>query len=101
LPIVLYSDSRYLVDAINKRWVFGWRKKGWRRADGQPAKNIDLWARLLAQLENREVTFRWVKGHAGQVWNERCDALAGEAMAGRDLPADTEYEANQSNAAGR
>lgn len=101
LPIILYSDSRYLVDAINKRWVFGWRKRDWKRADGQPAKNVDLWKRLLAQLENRQVTFRWVKGHAGEAWNERCDALAGEAMAGTNLPADIEYEASRANDGGR
>ena len=92
LPILLHSDSRYLVDAINKRWAFGWRRKGWRRADGQPAKNPDLWERLLGQLETRDVTFQWVKGHAGEQWNERCDALAGEAMARDGLPADTYYE---------
>ena len=92
LPIVLHSDSRYMVDAINKRWVFSWKKKGWKKADGQPAKNPDLWKRLLNRLEDLDVTFRWVKGHAGQEWNERCDALAGRAMAGPDLAVDTVYE---------
>ena len=93
-PIVLYSDSRYMVDAINKRWVFSWKKKGWKKADGQPAKNTDLWERLLKRLEDLEVSFRWVKGHAGQEWNERCDALAGRAMAGPDLAVDSVYEAS-------
>ena len=92
LPIILHSDSRYLVDAINKRWAIGWRKRGWKKADGQPAKNPDLWARLLQRLETLQVTFRWVKGHAGQEWNERCDQLAGQAMGQADLPADTGYE---------
>ena len=92
LPITLYSDSRYMVDAINKKWVFGWQKRGWKKADGQPAKNSDLWQRLLKRLEAVQVTFHWVKGHAGQEWNERCDQLAGQAMAQTNLPADTVYE---------
>ena len=92
LPIILHSDSRYMVDAINKRWVYGWRKRGWKKSDGQPAKNPDLWERLLQRLEALRVTFQWVKGHAGQEWNERCDQLAGQAMAQADLPADAAYE---------
>jgi ribonuclease HI len=96
LPIVLYSDSRYLVDAINKNWVLSWQKKGWKKADGQPAKNPDLWKRLLKLLETRRVMFRWVKGHAGQVWNERCDQLAGQAMSQANLPADSYYAASPS-----
>jgi len=94
-PISLYSDSRYMVDAINKKWVFGWQKRGWKKADGQPAKNPDLWQRLLKGLENRQVTFHWVKGHAGQEWNERCDQLAGQAMTQTHLPADTVYESGR------
>lgn len=102
LPIVLHSDSRYMVDAINKKWVLSWKRKGWKKADGQPAKNPDLWKRLMKCLETRNVTFRWVKGHAGQAWNERCDQLAGQAMARSGLPADTYYEAlPQVNGGGR
>lgn len=92
LPIVLHSDSRYLVDAVNKKWVFGWERRGWKKADGQPAKNPDLWQRLLKQLAKRRVTFRWVKGHAGHEWNERCDQMAGRAMTRPGLPPDTYYE---------
>jgi ribonuclease HI len=92
-PIILHSDSRYMVDAINKNWVFNWKKRGWRKADGNPAKNQDLWKRLVAIIEAKTVSFRWVKGHAGHQWNERCDQLAGQAMAQPDLPADTVYEA--------
>ena len=98
LPIILYSDSRYLVDAINKRWVFGWQKRGWKKSDGQPAKNPDLWERLLKRLDILQVTFRWVKGHAGQTWNERCDQLAGQAMTQADLPIDTAYESGMARA---
>lgn len=74
--VVLTSDSKYLVDAVNKEWAVGWRKKGWKRSDGKPALNIDLWERLLALLETHRVTFVWVKGHAGHPYNERCDRLA-------------------------
>ena len=90
-PIVLHSDSRYMVDAVNKGWARSWRKKGWKKANGEPALNIDLWKRLLALLENRNVVLRWVKGHAGNVWNERCDQLVHEAIAGGDLQTDEGY----------
>ena len=74
--VTLYSDSKYLVDAITKGWAVGWRSRGWRKADKQPALNVDLWQRLLDLLEQHEVTFVWVKGHAGHPENERCDRLA-------------------------
>lgn len=93
LPIILHSDSRYMVDAINKKWAYSWKKGGWKKADGHPAKNPDLWERLLNRLESLQVMFRWVKGHAGDEWNERCDQLAGQAMAQSNLPADMYYEA--------
>ncbi len=74
--VVLTSDSKYLVDAVNKKWAVGWRKKGWKKGDGKPALNIDLWERLLDLLEIHRVTMVWVKGHAGHPYNERCDRLA-------------------------
>ena len=74
--VTLYSDSKYLVDAINQNWVYGWRKKGWKKSDGKPALNIDLWERLLTLLETHSVRFIWVKGHNGHPYNERCDRLA-------------------------
>ncbi len=74
--VTLTSDSKYLVDAIEKGWAVSWRAKGWRRADKSPALNPDLWERLLELLEIHKVTFVWVKGHAGHPYNERCDALA-------------------------
>lgn len=74
--VTLYSDSKYLVDAISQKWVYGWRKKGWKKADGKPALNADLWERLLALLETHSVRFIWVKGHNGHPYNERCDRLA-------------------------
>ena len=74
--VTLTSDSRYVVEAINEGWVYGWRDRGWRKADKSPALNVDLWETLLALLEKHRVTFIWVKGHAGHPYNERCDRLA-------------------------
>ena len=74
--VTLYSDSKYLVDAFNEGWVYGWRDRGWRKADKSPTLNVDLWETLLALLEKHRVTFIWVKGHAGHPYNERCDRLA-------------------------
>ena len=87
--MVLTSDSKYLVDAVNKKWAVGWRKKGWKKSDGKPALNIDLWERLLDLLEIHRVTLIWVKGHAGHPENERCDKLATTAADGTKLLDDT------------
>ena len=90
-PIVLHSDSRYLVDAVNKGWVRAWQKRGWKKANGEPALNIDLWKRLLVLIDKRSVTLKWVKGHAGNVWNERCDQLVHEAIQKGNLKVDAGY----------
>ena len=74
--VTLFSDSKYLIDAITKGWVYSWRSKGWRKADKSPALNVDLWEELLALLEKHKVNFIWVKGHDGHAYNERCDKLA-------------------------
>ena len=74
--VTLYSDSRYLCESINQRWVYGWKARGWKKADKKPALNVDLWQRLLPLLEIHQVTFVWIKGHAGHPMNEKCDALA-------------------------
>ena len=74
--VTLTSDSKYLVDAIQKGWAASWRAKGWRKADKSPALNPDLWEQLLTLLEKHNVTFIWVKGHVGHPYNERCDKLA-------------------------
>ena len=76
----LYSDSKYVVDAINKGWVKAWKSRGWMRTKSERALNVDLWERLLALLEKHQVTFLWVKGHADNQENERCDALARAAL---------------------
>ncbi|MCL2357965.1 MAG: ribonuclease HI [Defluviitaleaceae bacterium] len=78
--VALYSDSRYVVDAIEKGWAVRWQKNNWMRTKKDPALNADLWEILLALLENHSVTFHWVKGHAGHPENERCDELARAAI---------------------
>ena len=72
----LYTDSKYVFDAVDKGWVYTWRKNGWRKSDKKPALNVDLWERLLPLLEKHRVTWHWVKGHAENEKNNRCDALA-------------------------
>lgn len=78
--VTVTSDSKYVVDAITKGWLDSWIAKGWRKADGKPALNCELWQRLTAQLKRHDVTFVWVKGHAGHPYNERCDTLAVSAI---------------------
>ena len=74
--VELYSDSKYLTDAFNQRWIDSWIAKNWNRGKSGPVKNIDLWKRLLEAKKPHQVTFIWVKGHAGHPENERCDQLA-------------------------
>lgn len=74
--VTVYSDSKYVCDAVIKGWARSWRAKGWIRADKAPAKNPDLWERLLNLLDKQETTFQWVKGHADNRYNNRCDELA-------------------------
>lgn len=80
--VLLTTDSRYVCDAIVKGWLESWRRRGWKKADGKPALNRDLWEQLLPLLERHRVRFQWVKGHAGHPENERCDALAVAAAKG-------------------
>ena len=74
--VKLTTDSKYVCDAINKGWVYSWRKNGWKKSDKKPALNVDLWKELLSLLEKHEVEFIWVKGHNGHKYNEIFDALA-------------------------
>ncbi|MDR3091418.1 MAG: ribonuclease HI [Clostridiales bacterium] len=90
--VEIYSDSRYLVDAVEKGWARAWRKNGWRRGkSGEPALNPDLWERLLKLLDKHEARFVWVKGHASNPGNERCDRLAVAAAKGANLLRDDGY----------
>lgn len=74
--VELYSDSKYVVDAIDKGWLYGWQKKDWIKADKKPVLNVDLWQQLLPELKRHDVRLHWVKGHAENEKNNRCDQLA-------------------------
>lgn len=74
--VELYSDSKYILDALEKGWAVGWRKRGWVKGNKEPALNPDLWARLLDLCEVHKVNLHWVKGHASNEYNNRCDQLA-------------------------
>ncbi|WP_312070508.1 ribonuclease HI, partial [Anaerotignum propionicum] len=90
--VKLYSDSKYVVDAIEKGWAKKWRSQGWMRNNKEKASNVDLWERLLALLEIHQVSFIWVKGHADNPENERCDQLARAAIQKNTLENDENYE---------
>ena len=90
--ITLYSDSRYVVQAMSEGWARRWRTKGWKRNATELAKNPDLWAEMLELSERHAVSYKWVKGHAGNLGNERCDALAVAAANQPNLPPDAAYE---------
>lgn len=74
--VELYSDSKYVIDALSKGWALSWRSRGWVKADKKPALNSDLWERLLELCEGHELHCHWVKGHAENEYNNRCDHLA-------------------------
>lgn len=74
--VEVYSDSAYIVNAIEQGWIESWKKNGWRKADKKPVKNVDLWERLLELMEKHSVTFNKVKGHADDEYNNRCDRIA-------------------------
>ena len=93
--VVLYSDSKYVVDAVAKGWAQRWRKNGWMRSPGKKAINADLWERLLELLSRHRVEFRWIRGHSGNPGNERCDALVRMESAKSNLPPDENYESGE------
>lgn len=74
--VKLVSDSKYVLDALMLGWAKGWRARGWKKADKSPALNPDLWETLLQLTEKHEMTYEWIKGHAGHPYNERCDEIA-------------------------
>tara|TARA_B100001109_G_scaffold255779_1_gene260791 strand:- start:9395 stop:9871 length:477 start_codon:yes stop_codon:yes gene_type:complete len=88
--VLIFSDSKYVVDSVEKGWVFNWQKKGFAKK-----KNVDLWKRFLVIYSKHKVRFEWVKGHAGNQWNERCDQLAVKAATSTNLLVDEGFE-NQS-----
>jgi len=85
--VVVFSDSKYVVDSVEKKWVFQWQKKGFKGK-----KNADLWKRFLLIYHKHIVSFQWVKGHAGHPENEKCDQLAVEASDFKELLIDQGYE---------
>ncbi|MEX2596807.1 MAG: ribonuclease HI [Salibacteraceae bacterium] len=85
--VLIYSDSKYVVDAVEKKWVFGWQKKAFKGK-----KNADLWNRFLRIYPKHDVRFKWVKGHAGNHYNERCDELAVDAATSSELKQDAVFE---------
>jgi ribonuclease HI len=91
-PITLYTDSSYVVNGITKGWAEKWRKNNWIKSDKQPAINPDLWGELLNLIEPLNIKFMWVKGHAGNIYNERCDELAVSSSKKPGLPEDKGYK---------
>lgn len=87
IPVTIYSDSKYVVDSVEKKWIWGWQKKGFKNK-----ANVDLWQRFIPIYKKHSVSFKWIKGHAGHPENERCDELAVEAAEGVRLKTDTGYE---------
>ena len=90
--VVLYSDSKYLVDAITQGWAKRWQANNWKRNKKEKAINPDLWEKILALCNHHEVVFKWVRGHSGNIENERCDQLAVAAANQDNLRVDTNYE---------
>ena len=78
--VIVYSDSAYTVNAFAEGWIYGWLKGGWKKADGKPVANVDLWQRLYDKTREHKVSFVKVKGHADNEYNNRCDALARAAI---------------------
>ncbi|MEA3468468.1 MAG: ribonuclease HI [Thermodesulfobacteriota bacterium] len=90
--VALFSDSKYVVNGISKGWAREWRKRGWLKSDGKPAVNPDLWEMLLDLTQGLDISFHWVKGHAGHPLNERCDQLAVQSARGDGLVEDFGYK---------
>jgi len=91
-PVKIFSDSQYTLNGITKGWARNWRKNGWKKSDGKPAKNSDLWGRILDIVDRfPELSFQWVRGHAGNSMNERADELANGIAQTRALSEDTGY----------
>ena len=88
----LHSDSQYLCNAVQKGWLASWIRHAWIKSDKKPVKNVDLWMRLVPLLKTHKVTFKWLRGHAGHAENERCDELARDCAARKELPEDAGYE---------
>ncbi|MFT5906211.1 MAG: ribonuclease HI [Cryomorphaceae bacterium] len=93
--VEVYSDSKYVINAMDQGWIHGWRQRGWAKADKKPLKNIDLWKRVYDGMQTHDVKWIWVKGHAGNTHNERCDYLATFAAQGENLPVDDGFGSDE------
>lgn len=89
--IKIATDSQYVIKGFSDRWVEGWIRRGWKTASKKPVANVDLWQRLVAAMQPHQVSWEWVRGHAGHAENERCDRLAKTAAASTDLLEDEGY----------
>lgn len=93
VEVIVYSDSKYVVNGMNEGWARQWRINGWKKRDGKPVENADLWQKLLSAVQQHKATFVWVKGHAGKKENERCDQLVQEASRSKNQLVDNGYNA--------
>jgi len=93
--VTLYSDSKYLTDAINKGWINSWQKNNWRKSDKKPVLNVDLWEKIIGLTQTHSISFIWVKGHDGNIYNEICDKMAVEAYTNSPSAIDKEYECKE------
>lgn len=83
--VLVTSDSKYVVNAFNENWIKGWLKRNWKTSDGKDVKNRDLWERMIEAIKPHKVSFKWIKGHNGHEFNERCDYLARQSARGIPL----------------
>ncbi len=90
--VAIYTDSQYVINAIDKGWIYNWQKNGWKTANKKDVKNKDLWVEFYSEFKKHDIKFHWVKGHNGHPQNERCDELAKQAASGEDLIEDTGYD---------
>ncbi len=98
--VTVHSDSKYVIDALSKGWLEGWKKRAWKKSDKKPVLNQDLWRRLDAAAGRHKPTWKWVKGHAGNPLNERCDELVHEAIDEGNLVIDQGYLDQQAGESG-
>lgn len=92
ISVEIFCDSQYVINGISKGWAKSWKRKGWKKSDGQPALNPDLWQRLLELTDRINYNFIWVKGHSGNRYNERCDELAVNSARSGNYKVDSYYE---------
>ncbi len=93
--VTIYTDSQYIVNAINKKWLQGWIRRKWKTSSKEPVKNQDLWKRLLLLLEKNNIKIQWIRGHNEHPENEECDKIAIAARMKKNLNTDFEYEKRQ------